>query len=141
MKILTQISAPLSETRSESNSFFFILWLDSLMQPVDNGGSCVHPNDWKIIISFMLFTGNRWHVAARHGAKCNPIYCALLAWDCDKSKCRTTISTLLTLCSHPTVDTGNRPNDVQCVWLSRQVHLLPAAFEIGLQIPPRASVL
>lgn len=127
LKMLTQISATLSETRSESDSFFFFfLWSDSLMQPVDNGGSCVHPNDWKIFISFMLFTGNCWHVAAGHGAKCNTIFCALLAWDCDKSKCRTTISTLLTLCSHPTVDTRNRPNDVR-VWLSRQVHLLPSS--------------
>lgn len=84
----------------------------------------------KIISEFMLFTRNNWHTAAEPHAKCNTIFCSLLAWDCNKSEWRTTISTLLTLCLHPTVDTGSRPNDVQHIWLSCQVHLLSTVLEI-----------
>lgn len=87
------------------------------------------PNE-KIISEFMLFTRNHWHVAAEPDAKCNTIFCSLLAWDCDKSECRTTISTLLTLRLRPTVDTGSQPNDVQHIWLSCQVQLLSPALEI-----------
>lgn len=94
-----------------------------------------HHSEWLWMMVFAsleleLFTRNHWHVGAEQDAKFNAIFCSLLAGACDESKCWTTISTLLTLCAHPTVDTGSRPNDVQHIWLSCQVHLLSSALEI-----------
>lgn len=88
----------------------------------------------KWITASWLFirTQNHWHASVEWGqpAKCKIIVCYSLACACDKSKCRTTISTLLTLYSHPTVDTGSGPNDVEHNLLSCQVHLLLSAVEI-----------
>lgn len=72
-----------------------------------------------------MLLGNGGQPAKRKIILCSPLACA-----CDKSKCRTTISTLLTLHSHPTVDTGSEPSDVEHNLLSCQVHLLLSAVEI-----------
>lgn len=94
-----------------------------------------HHSEWLWMMVFAsleleLFTRNHWHAAAERDAKFNTVFCSLLAGACDESKCRTTISTLLTHCAHPTVDTGSRPTDVQHIWLSCQVHLLSSALEV-----------
>lgn len=51
----------------------------------------------------------------------------------------TTISTLLTLHSHPTVDTGSGPNDAEHVLLSCQVHLPPTAVGIRPLVKKKKS--
>lgn len=58
------------------------------------------------IISMML---GEWG----QSAKCKIILCSSVARAGDKSNRRTTISTPLTLLSHPTVYTGSRPSDVK----------------------------
>lgn len=58
--------------------------------------------------------------------KCKSVLCSPLALATAINQKRpTTISTLLTLHSHPTVDTGSGPNDAERVLLSCQVHLPP----------------
>lgn len=52
----------------------------------------------------------------------------------------TTISTLLTLHSHPTVDIGSGPNDAERFLLSCQVHLPPTAAGIWPLIKKKEEV-
>lgn len=83
-------------------------------------------------------------------AKCKIILCSLLACACDKSKCQTTISTLLTLYLHPTVDIRSRPTMqistyclAKCICYYQQqksIHLFYELVKKGLQIPLSSNI-
>lgn len=75
---------------------------------------------------FRLLTRNHWHAAAEWGwpakTQKRPLFSLGLETAINQKR-PTTISTLLTLHSHPTVDTGSGPNEAEHFLLSCQVHL------------------
>lgn len=92
---------------------------------------------------FRLLTRNHWHVAAEWGWPAKMLKRSLFSLGLETAinqKRPTTISTLLTLHSHPTVDTGSGPNDAEHFLLSCQVHLPPTAAGIWLLIKKRKKV-
>lgn len=98
------------------------------MQHVDSGGSAIHPS----ALNHRIFSAPHQEPLARgcgmgtacQNAKASSVLPLALATAINQKR-PTTISTLLTLHSHPTADTGSGPNDAEHVLLSCQVHLLP----------------
>lgn len=112
--------------------YLYVIWnWNRAKQPVDRAGSSIQGTE-SLNLGFSPGSSSSGMLLGNGGqpAKCKIILCSPLACACDKSKCRRTISALLTLYSHPTVDIGSGPNDVGHNLLSCQVHLRLSAVEI-----------